>query len=100
MTTEVRDIGDRETVRAAFTDKDGAAANPSVVTLKIREPDGTVTIVASSDVPLMLDNPSPGTWEFGFTYSQGGRHFFEWTGTGAVVAAAPGERYVRRSHVA
>jgi hypothetical protein len=102
MTTEVRDIGDGETLTASFTNNDSPAiaANPTTVTLKIRQPNGTVITRSTADSPATITNEVTGTFESDFTYAQEGRHFIEWVGTGTVVAAVSGERYVLRSNVA
>lgn len=99
MTTTARDIGDRERLTVTFTDLNGTATNPSAVQLKIRTPDGTTTTLATSDSPNPFTNSATGVYYYDYTYSQEGRHFIEWTGTGALVAAAAGERWVRRSNV-
>lgn len=99
MTTAVRDIGDRERFSVTFTNLDGDATDPTTITLKIRTPDGTVTTLASSDSPDPITKDSTGNYHYDYTYSQEGRHFIEWTGTGSLVAAVDGERWVRRSNV-
>ena len=99
MSTTARDIGDQERLTVAFTDLNGTAVNPTTVTLKVRTPDGTVTTLATSDSPNPIGNASTGNYYYDYTYAQEGRHHFEWSASGALVAAASGERWVRRSNV-
>lgn len=100
MTTTVRDVGDRERFTVTFTDLNGNAADPTTITFKVREPDGSTTTVATSDSPSQITNSSTGVYYYDFTYSQEGRHFFEWVGEGNLIAAVASERYARRSNVA
>jgi len=100
MATEVRDVGDQEQLEVTFTNVSGNNADPSTVTLKIREPDGTITTWVNTDSPAPFTNPSTGVWRKDHTYTQEGRHFIEWSGSGDLIAAVASDRWVRRSNVA
>ena len=56
-----------------FTDANGAAANPTTVTCKIEEPDGTETTYTSVSTPA-ITNPSTGTFELIVAPDQSGNH--------------------------
>ncbi len=94
--TETRNLGGRETLKAEFTDADGAPADPTTITLTIRTPDDEVATKTNVD----LTNLAVGTWTYPFLYAQAGWHFFKFDGDGAVEAAIEFERYVLRSNVA
>jgi hypothetical protein len=70
----------------AFTDSAGAAANPTTVTCKVEEPDGTETTYTNASTPA-ITNPSTGTYQLLIVPDQSGMHTYRWTGTtGASVA--------------
>lgn len=58
--TEPYDIGDQPTVTATFRDIDEVLTDPSAITIKVREPDGTETAYDQTDAT----NPSVGVWSF------------------------------------
>lgn len=88
MVTESFDIGDRERFKATFKDDAGALKNPTTVVATLREPDGTISTPSVS-------NPSVGVHEVDLTFSQTGRHFLQFKGTGVVVSAQETEFYVK-----
>lgn len=90
--TSAYDIGDERTLQVDFTDANGAAADPTTVTLNVREPDGTLVVKTGGE----LANPQVGRYTFAYTIAQGGRHVVRWEGTGAVVTAEESEFYARR----
>jgi len=99
MPTIARDIDDRERFTVTFTDINGAAADPTTVTIKVRPPDGATVTAVNTDSPVLVTNSGVGVYYYDYTYSQEGRHFIEWSGGGALVAAVSSERWVRRSNV-
>lgn len=67
----------------AFTDAAGAAANPTTVTCRVEEPDGTETTYSTP----VITNPSTGTFQLILVPDQSGQHTYRWTGTtGSAVA--------------
>lgn len=80
------EIGAEVTVRCEFTNAAGAAADPTAVTLKVKNPDGTVTTYTTDD----LTNDQVGRWEYSIDVADSGRYAYKFTGTGAVKAAAAG----------
>ena len=65
MTTQQYDIGDMPVVTGTFrlveTDE---LADPTAITVKVRKPDGTVTVYSEAS----LSNPSVGIWKFTFPF--------------------------------
>ena len=89
MATETFDTGDRERFKATFKDATGALANPTLTVATLREPDGTITTPTTN-------NLSTGIKAVDITFTQTGRHFLRFTGTGAVVSSQGIEFYVKK----
>lgn len=89
MTTQVFDIGDRERFKATFKDDTGALKNPTTTVATLREPDGTIT------TPTINDE-STGVKTVDITFTQTGRHYLRFTGTGDVVSSQGTEFYVKK----
>lgn len=96
MTTPAHDIGDQRRLTGSFTDLIGDPANPTTVTLTIREPDGTLISKTGGE----LTNPTVGTFTYDHTIAKPGRHVVRWVGTGDVVAAGENEFYARKTDAA
>jgi hypothetical protein len=93
-----RDIGDGVRLTGTFTDIAGAAADPTAVTFRMKEPDDTVTVyVYLTDGELVKD--STGVYHVDWTLLQDGDHYWRMEGTGAVIAAAEGYVRVRNSQI-
>lgn len=90
MTIDAYDVGDVVTLAATFTDPDGTAADPTTVTVSIQEPDGT------ESTPAAVQD-STGVYHYDLTLSASGRWRARIAGTGAIVAAAEWNGYVRES---
>jgi hypothetical protein len=60
----VYDIGDRPTVTGTFRDGADALTDPTTVTVRVREPDGTETLYTSPTASIV--NSSTGVWAFTF----------------------------------
>lgn len=73
----------------AFTDANGAPANPTTVTCKAKEPDGTETTYTTPTVT----NPSTGTFELIVAPDQSGNHTVRWTGTTGSAVAVDEEQF-------
>lgn len=80
----MNDINPGDTVRlaAAFVDADGAAADPSSVTLTVSH-DGVSWSKADAD----LTHDGTGAYHYDYVCPARGRYIYEWVGTGAVAAA-------------
>lgn len=92
------DIGDQVRLTAAFTDTVGAAADPTAVTFRIKEPDGTITsYVYVIDPELVQD--STGNYHVDFIITMTGAHYYRFEGTGAVHTADEKEFRVSKSFI-
>jgi hypothetical protein len=96
MTTTAYDIGDVKRCQATFTDVNGALANPTTVTLIVREPDGNETTILQAS----MTNPSTGVWYYDFAIAKAGRHVERWIGTGTVAVGEKTEFWARAKGVA
>jgi hypothetical protein len=92
MATPAHDIGDQRRITGRFTDIAGDPADPSNVTLTIREPDGTIITKTGGEI----SNPTVGTYHFDHTIAaKPGRCVYRWEGAGAVIASGENEFWVR-----
>lgn len=89
------DIGDVATVTSTFTNAAGAPTNPTVVTLRIKKPTGTVTVVNQAS----LTNTSAGVWTYDVAIDTAGIWWYRFEGTGAVAAAEEDYLFVRNRRV-
>lgn len=87
--TESYDIGDMRTFTGTFTDVSGTLANPSTVTVEIREPDGNLATPAPSSA-------TTGIWTVDYEFTQSGRHVIRFQGDGAINSAQETEVYIKR----
>ena len=62
----------------------GTVTDPTTVTFKMTEPDGTVTTYINGTHAQNVKD-SIGVYHVDFTITQAGRHFWEFAGTGALV---------------
>lgn len=76
----------------AFTDAAGAPANPTTVTCKVEEPDGTETIYTAASSPAIA-NPTTGTFTLTLTPDQSGMHTYRWTGTTVSAVAVDEDQF-------
>lgn len=96
MTTAAYDIGDLRRLSVAFKDINGAAADPTTVTFRMRKPDGTVTTyVFGTDSELVKD--SVGNYHVDWTFALAGRHVWRFEGSaGGPVTTEEQDAYTRR----
>ena len=79
-------LGQRVRFTETFTDLiANTLADPTVVTLKLRDPVGTETPLVYGGGQVIRD--SLGVYHCDLTLSVPGKWFVRWTGTGAIVAA-------------
>lgn len=95
MTDGLYDIGDTLELSADFTDLDGDPADPAVVELSVKAPDGTVEVIEQGD----LTNDEVGTWSYLYSPDQTGLYWYRFVGEGNVDAAEEKVFRVRRRHV-
>ncbi len=87
-------IGDLHRVTATFENAAGVATNPTMVTLRLKKPDGT--FVAPNPTPV---SDGSGVYHYDVSCTAAGTWVPKWFGSGAVTAAEPGEFYVARDPV-
>lgn len=93
MTVPSYDLGDTRRLSAAFTisGNSPAATDPTTLTFKMREPDGTVTSSVFGDSPAIVVKDSTGNFHVDWLIAKVGKHYFRWIGTGAAAEADTGE---------
>lgn len=89
------DKGDQVRLSVSFTDANGAAANPSSVTLKYRNPAGAVTTIAHGS----LVNTPTGTFSYDLTVDQAGVWAYRFEAAGNFIGAEEDEFLVRSSRL-
>lgn len=77
--------GQRVRLSVAFANAAGTAADPAEVTLKYRDPRGTIVTKTYGAAEVTKD--STGNYHFDVDVSIPGRWFYRYEGTGALVAA-------------
>ena len=97
MVTPTYDLGDTRRLQVTFKDIAGAVADPTTITFKMLEPDGTATtyVVPNANVT----KASTGIYFVDWEFTQRGRHKAEFIGTGVVAQVVPYETYIKRSNV-
>lgn len=96
------DIGDAVRLKTwsasvlGFTDVNGALADPTTVTLKVRDPNGTETPYVFGSSAIVKDSVGKYHFDLGPLLTAG-RWFYRWIGAGAIVAAAEGSFAVTKS---
>ncbi len=97
MTTPAYDVGDLRRFQVSFTDVDDAPVDPTSVTVRLREPDGTLMSFVYGTDPEVV-RTALGAYEIDLALTQAGRHVLRWEGTGAGQAAEETEFHVRAPH--
>lgn len=90
------DLGDQVRLTASFTNSDGTAIDPTVITVKYAAPDGSVTDL-TYDIDLNVIREADGAYYVDFVPPAAGTWRYRWEASGAVTAAAEGAFQVRRS---
>jgi hypothetical protein len=94
----IYDVGDSVRLDVDFTDLDGAAADPTAISLVIRNPKGvraTYTYAGGH-----VTRTGTGAYYYDTTANEPGTWHYKWTGTGALVVGEQGRFEVRRNAVA
>lgn len=88
------DIGDLVRVSGAFTDRNGAALDPTVVSFKFKDPsDTTTTYVYSTHEELVKDGV--GHYHANIDVDEAGTWYYRWVSEGTGQAAEEGTFTVR-----
>ena len=95
MTTTTRDVGDKCRVTCTFKNLAGADTDPTAITFKMLEPDGTVTTYVYG-VDAELVKSATGIYYVDWTSDQAGRHLYRFIGTGTVEQTVQGEVFALR----
>ena len=90
------DKGDVVRLSGTFRDIDGALVAPSSVSLKYRNPAGTVTTIAGGS----LTNPSIGLYTYDLTLNAAGVWTYRFESTGTAAASEEAKFIVRSSRLA
>lgn len=92
----VYNLGDTRRLDADFTNAAGTATNPDTVTLRVTAPDGTTRVYTySSGSPTEVQTDGTGSFFFDLLLDQIGDWFYQWEGTGPVMAIEPGQLHVK-----
>lgn len=82
-----KEIGDGVILRYTCT-VDGVATDPTTITARVQDPDGTVTVyVYLTNSELTKD--STGIFELAITLTKAGQWWIRFEGTGACIATTP-----------
>lgn len=87
--TSAFDIGDRRRFKASFKDDKGVPANPSLATVTVRAPDGTITN------PTLI-NDGVGEFHVDISFDISGRWIIRIIGTGNVESVEETEVWIRK----
>ena len=77
------DIGGSSRLTGTFVDLNGNLADPSSVTVRIRQPDGSTVTFSGTRI-------SVGLWKYDLALAQVGIYYYRFEGAGAIVAAGDG----------
>jgi len=94
--TNFYDRGDVVRLTANFTNLAGSAADPSSVTLRIKQPDNSVV---TYNFPGTLTKDSTGQYHYDFAITESGDIYYRFEGTGDVQAAGENLFHVRVSNI-
>lgn len=86
-------IGNIIRISGAFTDVNGAAVDPTTVTLRIKPPSGSTVVVTNAT------KDSVGNYHYDYTPTLKGKHYYRWEGTGACVTANEGDFQIEKSKI-
>jgi hypothetical protein len=92
--TNIYDIGDLVRLSGAFTDLTGEPQDPDVVSISVREPDGTITAYVYNTDPEVVKD-SDGNYHLDINTATHGDWHYRWYSTGQGQAAGEGHFYIR-----
>jgi hypothetical protein len=91
------EVGQKKTITVTFCNAAGAAADPTGVTLEIRDPSTGTRTTYTHGVDAALVKDTTGVYHFDLTLSAAGDWMFRWAGAGAIVAVDEGVISVRKA---
>lgn len=89
------DLGDVVELEATFTDDDGELADPTTITLKIKDPSANVTTLTYAAAELTRE--SMGVYYYNLTIDEAGMWYYRWISTGTPATAEEACFYCRAS---
>lgn len=99
MALNVYDMGDLVRISSGtFTNSGGTAVDPTTITMRLRNPAGSVITYVSGGTPAP-SQAATGSYFVDVTLTMPGRWHYRWEGVGDAVAAAEGSLEVQRSRV-
>jgi hypothetical protein len=94
LSINVYDKGELVRLAVVFRNLAGTVTDPTAVSFKMSDPDGTVTTyVYVTDAQLVKD--STGNYHVDWPTAKEGKHHYAWLGTGAVASAEEGQFTVK-----
>ena len=93
--TNTYDEGQEVRIAVTFT-KEGVAADPDTVTLKVKDPSGNTD---QYDYPAHTTRKQEGMYYYDLTLDEGGTWYYEWEGDGTCDAVDGEMLYVNASNV-
>ena len=88
------DIGDITRLTVTFKNLAGTVVDPTTVKIQIKLPESTVVeYIYLIDAEIIKD--SVGIYHIDFLITQGGIHYYKWSGTGSVYAAEESQFFVK-----
>lgn len=90
------ELGNIVQMNVQFVDSNGTPADPDTVTLRVKNPDNTVSVYT---YPATVEKVGTGDYFYQITTDQAGVVFYRWEGSGAVVATGEGQFEVTPSNV-
>lgn len=92
----IYDVGDQVRLSVQFTDEDGVAVDPTLITVRYARPDGAETAV-TYDGMTAVTREATGDYYLDLVADAAGTWSYRWASSGAVTAAGEGRFEVRRS---
>ncbi|HUY68594.1 MAG TPA: hypothetical protein VMV79_04770 [Alphaproteobacteria bacterium] len=94
--TNFYDCGDVVRLSADFSDIGGTLADPSAITLRVKQPDATVAVYT---YPSDVMRDGAGAYHYDLSISEPGDWYYRFEGSGAVQAASESLFHVYKSNV-
>jgi hypothetical protein len=91
------EVGQKKTITVTFRNAAGTAADPTGVTLEIRNPSTGARTTYTYGVDAALVKDTTGVYHYDVTLSAAGDWVFRWVGSGTIVAVDEGVISVRKA---
>lgn len=87
------DIGNVSRLTGSFYNLSNALADPTTITLRVKDPNGAVTVYTGGDITHV----STGVYQYDLDLTLAGYYYYRFEGTGALVAAGDNQLFVTNS---